>query len=69
MMIRTYDQLYSLMHYGNMLSVFDASFSLSNETLSFNLIKQIGFWDTCSMAIADDAHIILKAFWKTQGQI
>lgn len=66
---RTYDQLHSCMHHSNLLSVIDAGFPLSNYTLSFNLIKRIGFWDTCADAIGEDFHTTLKAFWKTRGEI
>jgi hypothetical protein len=57
------------MHHSNLISVFDASFPLSNYSLSFNLIKRIGFWDTCSDAIGEDFHTTVKAFWKCQGEI
>jgi hypothetical protein len=48
---RTYDQSHSLVHFCNLVSSFDASFPLSNYTLSYKLIKSIGFWDTCADAI------------------
>lgn len=66
---RTYDQLHSCMHHCNLLSFFDAGFPLSNYTLSYNLIKRIGFWDTCPDAIGEDFHTTIKAFWKTKGEI
>lgn len=42
---------------------------LSNYSLSFNLIKRIGFWDTCPDAIGEDFHTTIKAFWKCDGDI
>ena len=66
---RTYDQLHSCMHHSNMLSLFDACYPLSNYTLSFNLAKKIGFWDTCADAIGEDFHTTLKAYWKCQGDV
>ena len=45
------------------------SFPLSNYTLSYNLIKRIGFWDTCADAIGEDFHTTIKAYWKTQGDM
>jgi hypothetical protein len=39
------------MHYSNLESAFNIGFPLSNYTLSFNLIKKVGFWDTCPDAI------------------
>lgn len=66
---RTFDQLHSCMHHSNMLSIFDCGFPLSNYTLSFNLIKKIGFWDTCPDAIGEDFHTTIKAFWKNPGNV
>jgi hypothetical protein len=66
---RTYDQLHSCMHHSNMVSIFDASFPLSNYSLSFNLAKRIGFWDTCADAIGEDFHTTLKAYWKCHGDV
>ena len=48
---RTYDQSRSAINYNNASSFTDIAASLSNYTLSFNLIKKIGFWDTCADAI------------------
>lgn len=45
------------------------TFPLSNYTLSYNLIKRIGFWDTCPDAIGEDFHTTLKALWKTDGEV
>jgi len=39
------------MHHSNLISAFDASFPLSNYTISFNMVKNMGFWDTCPDAI------------------
>lgn len=61
--------MHSAMHYGNLQSLFDITFSLSNYTLSFNLIKRIGFWDTCADAIGEDYHTVEKCYWKTDGDI
>jgi hypothetical protein len=66
---RTFDQLHSSMHHSNLLSIFDASFPLSNYTLSFNMIKRIGFWDTCADAIGEDFHTTMKAYWKCHGDV
>jgi hypothetical protein len=58
------------MHHSNLLSVFDAAgYPLSNYTLSFALIKKIGFWDTCPDAIGEDFHTTMKAYWKCQGDV
>ena len=69
MISRTYDQSHSAIHYSNVSSFTDIAASLSNYTLSFNLIKKIGFWDTCADAIGQDLHTVLKAFYKTNGDV
>ena len=51
-----------------MPSLFGIAFPLSNYSLSYNLIKRIGFWDTCEDAIGEDMHTTLKASWKTEGE-
>jgi hypothetical protein len=66
---RVYDQNHSGIHFVNLVSVCGISFPLSNYTLSFNLIKKVGFWDTCPDAIGEDFHTTIKAFWKTEGEI
>ena len=66
---RAYDISHSGIHFTNLISSFNISFALSNYTLSFNLIKKIGFWDTCPDAIGEDYHTVQKAFWKTQGDV
>lgn len=66
---RNYDISHGALHFANLVGSFEASFPLSNYTLSFNLIKRIGFWDTCPDAIGEDFHTTIKAFWKTNGDI
>jgi len=66
---RTYDQVHSCMHHSNLISAFDASFPLSNYTISFNMVKNMGFWDTCPDAIGEDFHTTIKAFWKYKGDV
>jgi hypothetical protein len=48
---RVYDISHGGLHFANLVGCFEDSFPLSNYTLSFNLIKKIGFWDTCGDAI------------------
>ena len=60
---------HSAAHLGYLFSIFDFHFPLSNYSISYNLIKKIGFWDTCSDAIGEDMHTTLKAYWKTSGNI
>lgn len=59
--------MYSSMHASNLISCTGVSFSLSNYSLSYNLVKKVGFWDTCEEAIAEDIHMFLKSVWKTNG--
>jgi hypothetical protein len=61
-----YDILHSFAHMSNLYSFCDMTYSLSNYTLSYNLIKRIGFWDTCADAIGEDFHTMMKALWKTK---
>ena len=44
--VRTYDDMYSSLHASNQVSCSGVTFSFSNYTLSYSLIKRIGFWDT-----------------------
>ena len=48
---RVYDILHSFAHTSNLYSIYDLTFPLSNYTVSYNLMKRIGFWDTCADAI------------------
>jgi hypothetical protein len=66
---RIYDLAHGALHFTNLIGTFEAAFPLSNYTLSFNLIKRIGFWDTCPDAIGEDFHTTIKAFWKTNGDV
>lgn len=47
---RVFDILMTIAHLSSMVS-FYFTFPLSNYTLSYNLVKRIKFWDTCSDAI------------------
>jgi hypothetical protein len=67
MNIRCYDDMYSSMHASNLISCSGVSIPLSNYSLSYNLVKRVGFWDTCDEAIAEDMHMTLKCIWKTKG--
>lgn len=53
----------------NLMSCLDIHVPLSNYTLSYNLAKRIGYWDTCADAIGEDFHTMEKAFWKTHGEL
>jgi len=62
---RVIDEFFSYTHLGNLVSVCDVIFPVSNFTVSYNLIKNVGFWDTSIEAIADENHFLLNAFAKT----
>lgn len=66
---RTYDLLHAFAHTSNLFSWVNMSFPLSNYTISYQLIKKIGFWDTCADAIGEDFHTTLKTYWKTHGDM
>jgi cellulose synthase/poly-beta-1,6-N-acetylglucosamine synthase-like glycosyltransferase len=65
---RMLDMSYAQMHFSNLYSFFGVSYSLSNFSLSYQLAKKVGFWDTCPAAIADDIHTDCKVIWKTNGE-
>jgi hypothetical protein len=64
---RVQDIMHSFGHVSNLYSVFNITFPLSNYSISYNMIKEIGFWDTCADAIGEDFHTTQKAYWKTLG--
>ena len=57
------------MHAANLFSLANITYPLSNYSLSFNLTKRIGFWDTVEEAIGEDFHTTQKAVWKTNGEV
>ena len=63
-----YDILHSFAHASNSYSCFDLTYPLSNYSVSYNLMKRIGYWDTCPDAIGEDFHTAQKVYWKTQGK-
>jgi hypothetical protein len=66
---RIYDHTHSFAHLSNMRSCTSIIFPISNYTVSYKLMKRIGFWDTCADAIGEDFHTTQKAFWKTGGEL
>jgi len=60
--------MYSSFHVSSIGACCGPTFMLSNYTMSYNLLKRIGFWDTIEEAIAEDFHIYLKAHFKTNGE-
>lgn len=67
--VRTYDDMFSSLHASNQITCSGVTFSFSNYTLSYNMLKKIGFWDTVEEAIAEDFHMCLKAHFKTNGEV
>jgi hypothetical protein len=66
---RVYDVIHSFIHVSNLFSIFNITFPLSNYTVSYNLVKRFGFWDTCADAIGEDFHTLQKSFWKTNAEV
>jgi hypothetical protein len=60
------DIFHSYASMSSLWSYYDLTYPLSNYSLSYNLVKRIGFWDTCADAIGEDLHTTLKALWKTK---
>ncbi len=50
--VRTYEDMFAALHASSLTSSCGPTFSMSNYTLSYNLLKRIGFWDTIEEAIA-----------------
>jgi hypothetical protein len=67
--VRVFDDMHSFAHFGNLFSMSNLSFPLSNYTVSYQLMKNVGFWDTCADAIGEDMHNISKCFYKTGGKL
>lgn len=65
--VRTYDDMYASFHAASITAFCGITLSYSNYSISYNLLKRIGFWDTNEEAIAEDAHLCLKAHFKTNG--
>lgn len=60
---RCYDILHSLGQLSNLVAL-KFRFPLSNYSVSYNLMKKIGWWDTCADAIGEDFHTCQKCYWK-----
>lgn len=66
---RSFDNYHSFAHCNNTVSLFNFSSPFSNYTLSYNLIKEVGFWDKNAEALGEDMHTFSKVFWKTEGRV
>lgn len=66
---RVADIMHSYVHCSSLYSIFKLTFPLVNYSMSYQLLKRIGFLDTCFDAVGDDLHTTQKAFWKTGGEI
>jgi hypothetical protein len=58
-----------MVQWNTILLGMELSFSLSNYSISYNLIKSIGFWDKYADAIAEDMHTQLKAIYARNGDL
>eukprot|EP00183_Erythrolobus_madagascarensis_P003114 CAMPEP_0185851932 /NCGR_PEP_ID=MMETSP1354-20130828/12444_1 /TAXON_ID=708628 /ORGANISM="Erythrolobus madagascarensis, Strain CCMP3276" /LENGTH=510 /DNA_ID=CAMNT_0028553047 /DNA_START=143 /DNA_END=1675 /DNA_ORIENTATION=- len=66
---RVMDAVWSVLALQQMASAFNIAFPLSNYTLSLELLQETNFLDAHPDAIADDSHVVLKAYFKTRGNI
>lgn len=66
---RVYDQLHSSGHISSAYSCFGMTFPISNYSISYSLMKKVGFWDTVEEAIGEDLHTFMKTVWKTEGKV
>ena len=63
------DNFHSLGQISLLFNCYGICLPLSNYTLSYNMIKRIGYWDTCADAIGEDYHTLVKSRVKTNGKI
>lgn len=68
MIIRSFDHYHSFAHSNNLISYFEFGSPFSNYTFSYNLIKEVGFWDKNAEALAEDMHTLSKLIWRTDGR-
>ena len=66
--IRSFDHYHSYAHCNNSVSYFEFGAAFANYTLSYNFIKEVGFWDKNAEALGEDMHTLSKLFWKTEGR-
>eukprot|EP00873_Tetraselmis_striata_P045994 jgi/Tetstr1/466258/TSEL_010814.t1 len=65
---RVIDFNWSAMHWQQLCNSEGVGFPISNYSVSLKLLEDIDYLDTNALAIAEDAHLFLKAFFKTQGR-
>jgi hypothetical protein len=53
----------------NGLSAFDIRLPFGYYSMSYNLIKSVGYYDTVEEAMCEDIHNYLKLHFKTQGAV
>lgn len=53
----------------NIVNIAGFGFAISNYSASYNLTKNIGFWDTDEEFITEDLHFMQKVGWKTEGKM
>lgn len=66
---RTFDHFHCLAHYTSTVSAFDLSLPFSNYSVSYPLIKSVGFWDKGKDSVAEDNHNFSKMFWANNGDV
>jgi hypothetical protein len=66
---RIHDTLYTQMHFSTFHSFCKASTPVSNYSISYQTLKEVGFNDNHKDTIAEDTHIVLKTISKTKGRV
>ncbi len=64
---RTFDELHQMATLGISYISKGTLLPMSNYSLSYSLLQQIGFYDTNADSIAEDAHTGMKAFFDSDG--
>ena len=50
-----------------LFSIIGVSATISNYSISYNLFKKVGYFDSCRDAANEDTHFPQKLYWKTGG--
>jgi hypothetical protein len=66
---RIFDINHAYAQWNTSISYLEMSAPWGNYTLSYDLIKSVGFWDKTNDAIAEDIHNFAKCFWARKGDV
>ena len=67
--VRLTDIMMSFLQTSNLVSTFNYTLAVSNYTISYRNLENIGFFDTCIFSRTEDIRTTSKSFWKNNGEI